>query len=662
MDEIPFLHRLQTRLTLLILVVVAVLAGATAVQLSRSVTQARIGVVSLPPTSRLQPALNPGPQTEALEREPVALSAILRTSLINLVAVFLFTLVGATVFSRSLLTEPIAGLLRGTQELAAGKLGVTLPVTSRSELGVLAETFNRMSLGLAQRARDLLAANEALRVSEERYQLAIRGANDAIFDWDPVADTLYLAPRFHAMLGYDEGRLEPTIEAWLALAHPDDRPRLERALRDHAAGDAPTFEVEHRLRHADGAWRWMLARGAALQGPDGRALRVAGSVSDITERTEARTLLENRVAERTADLEALLELSNSTALSLELLPMLEQILERLAATVRARGATVYEPAIDDVFRRLAGRGDEPPAAPEALAAALRDRAPAPMPAAPMPTLALPLVVRDAAVGVLVLATEEPLPAERLGVVSAFATQLGVALENAHVSQQAQDQAAFEERQHLARELHDSVSQALYAILLGTHTAQRKLREAPDGAADALDYVENLAQAGLKEMRALIFVLRPESLEQEGLVGVLRKQLDAMETRHGLETTLLAEEEPPLPFATKQVLYRVAQEALHNVVKHARASHVRVALRHGEERVTLDIADDGVGFDPDGRFPGHLGLTSMRERVGSLGGRLRLTSRPGEGTRLVVEAPCPAGPATSAAGPAPDARPERGTGG
>ncbi len=658
MDEIPFFHRLQTRLTLLILVVVAVLAGATAVQLSRSITQARVGVVDVPRPSATEPALNPGP-VSATREEPVALSAILRSSLINLVAVFLFTLVGATVFSRSLLTEPIAALLRGTQELAAGKLGVTLPVTSRSELGVLAETFNRMSVGLAQRARELLEANEALRVSEERYQLAIRGANDGIFDWDPAADTLYLAPRFHGMLGYPEGSIPPTVAGWLGLAHPDDRDALEHALRAHASGDAPTFELEHRLRHADGGWRWMLARGAALRGPDGRAQRVAGSISDITERAEARTQLENRVTERTADLEALLELSNSTALSLELLPMLEQILARLAFAVRSPGATVFEPGLDDDFRRLAGRGEEPPAAVEAMAHALRTRAPKAVEAAAMPTVALPVVVRDAATGVLLLTTLEPLADERLGVVSAFATQLGVAMENAHLSQKAQDQAAFEERQHLARELHDSVSQALYGILLGTHTAQRTLDGSVEAARDALAYVENLAQAGLKEMRALIFVLRPESLEQEGLIGVLRKQLDAMETRHGIDVSLAATEEPELPFASKQVLYRVAQEALHNVVKHARASRVRVALRRGEQRVTLVIEDDGAGFDAAADHPGHLGLTSMRERVASLGGSLDLWSREGEGTRLTVEAPCPASAVAADAGSVPPSAREHG---
>ena len=375
----------------------------------------------------------------------------------------------------------------------------------------------------------------------------------------------------------------------------------------------------------------MLARGAALRGPDGRAQRVAGSVTDITDRVQAVELLEQRVQERTEDLSALLELSNSTALSLDLQPLLDQILVRLEAAVGCSGATVYEEAHGAELRRVAGRGAEPTRDDRRLRAAAADRALQHAAAA----TAVPLIARDALLGVLHLAhpADAPLGEDRERLAVAFGNQLAVALENARLYQQGQEQAAFEERQHLARELHDSVSQALYAILLGTHTAQRKLETQPSQAKDALEYVENLAQASIAEMRALIFVLRPESLEKEGLVEVLRKQLDAMETRHGLDTRFTVDGEPDVPFASKQVLYRVAQEALHNVVKHARATQVEVTLAQQPGSVTLLVRDDGVGFDAGGDFPGHLGLTSMRERARSLGGELELTSAPGAGTTV-----------------------------
>jgi signal transduction histidine kinase len=257
--------------------------------------------------------------------------------------------------------------------------------------------------------------------------------------------------------------------------------------------------------------------------------------------------------------------------------------------------------------------------------------------------ALPLRIRGTVEGALLLRPDGELSEPRRRLLHAFANQAAVALENAQLYERVQAQAASEERQHLARELHDSVSQALYAILLGTHTAQRHLPGAPDKAADALAYVETLAQAGIAEMRALIFELRPESLEEEGLAGVLRRQAEALRHRHGLAAEADVSEEPDLPFAAKKVIVRVAQEAVHNVVKHARAQRVDIALRREEGAWTLRVRDDGRGFDaaaydgPHGA-PGHLGLVSMRERIEALGGRLAIESAPGEGTRVVARVP------------------------
>lgn len=493
MRDIPFHHRLNTRLTLLILAVVAVLALATAVLVVRGFNLSQQGVTAL-----AQGDLDPGSIPEP--------STIISSTLINLIAIFLFTMVGAALFSRTLLTEPIAQLVRGTRELASGNLGVTLPVTASSELGLLAENFNQMSIALA----------------------------------------------------------------------------------------------------------------------------------------EARDLLEQRVEERTGDLQALLELSNSTALSLELLPLLNEILERLIGTIGAQAVVVYEAGPDGALTQLAERGERRGGGREVAAAALAGRSAQSRSDRDGSLLGLPLVVRDAVVGALLI--EHPAEAyfddDRARLATAFANQVAVALENTHLYEQALEKAAYDERQHLARELHDSVSQALYAILLGTHTAQRQLERAPAQAAEALNYVESLASAGIAEMRALIFELRPESLEEEGLVGVLRKQLDAMESRHGLETSLRLPEEPELPFAGKQVLFRVAQEALHNIVKHARATRVRLELSTEAGRLRLSVSDDGVGFDTGASetAPGHLGLTSMRERLAGVAGTLSIDSEPGRGTTVTATLP------------------------
>ncbi|TME05173.1 MAG: sensor histidine kinase [Chloroflexi bacterium] len=199
----------------------------------------------------------------------------------------------------------------------------------------------------------------------------------------------------------------------------------------------------------------------------------------------------------------------------------------------------------------------------------------------------------------------------------------------------QTTTALEERQKLARELHDSVSQALYGISLGTHAARIALSRDPDHVAEPLDYVLSLAEAGLAEMRALIFELRPESLEMEGLVSALTKQAAALQARYEIAVSTELCDEPDLPLRTKQELYRIAQEAMHNTVKHARASEVVLSLEQTADGITMEVRDDGVGFDTTASFPGHLGLHSMRERVANLGGTFQIESTPGAGARICV---------------------------
>ncbi|MGB8346351.1 MAG: sensor histidine kinase [Ktedonobacteraceae bacterium] len=200
----------------------------------------------------------------------------------------------------------------------------------------------------------------------------------------------------------------------------------------------------------------------------------------------------------------------------------------------------------------------------------------------------------------------------------------------HLYEKAQQLAALQERQRLARELHDSVSQALYGISLGAHTARESLANDPEQAAASIDYVLALTQAGLAEMRALIFELRPESLETEGLVAALSKQVAVLRTRHQLAVDAQFDAEPNIPFEQKQALYRIAQEALHNIVKHARATSVVLQLARQADTLLLVVRDDGCGFDPDASFPGHLGLRSMRERAAKVDASFAIESAPGQG--------------------------------
>lgn len=210
----------------------------------------------------------------------------------------------------------------------------------------------------------------------------------------------------------------------------------------------------------------------------------------------------------------------------------------------------------------------------------------------------------------------------------------------HLYEQAQELVSLQERQRLARELHDSVSQVLYGIGLGAHTAREVLETGgdPGEALESIDYVLTLADAGLAEMRALIFELRPESLEREGLVAALARQVAVLRARYKLTVEAELGEEPSLPLEVKHVAYRVAQEALNNIVKHARATTVVLRLAREAEEIIVEVRDNGRGFDPTDPFPGHLGLHSMRERVTKVGGFLVIESTPGQGTCVGVRLP------------------------
>jgi GAF domain-containing protein len=259
-------------------------------------------------------------------------------------------------------------------------------------------------------------------------------------------------------------------------------------------------------------------------------------------------------------------------------------------------------------------------------------------------MAAPLALQDRVIGVILVARSVPYSytPHQAELVTAIASQAAVAIENARLYEQARKLATLEERQRLARELHDSVSQVLFSIGLGARTTRTLLeRGNAQRALPSLDYILNLSEMGKAEMRALLFELRPESLEQEGLVAAISKQAAALRARHSIEVDASLCEEPDVAIDIKEAVYRIAQEATHNTVKHARANRVQIELVCDEQGVALDVRDNGRGFDPGGSFPGHLGLRSMRERVERLGGTLSIESAPGQGAAIRVRIPAPA---------------------
>jgi len=201
-----------------------------------------------------------------------------------------------------------------------------------------------------------------------------------------------------------------------------------------------------------------------------------------------------------------------------------------------------------------------------------------------------------------------------------------------------EQAVSAERSRLARDLHDSVTQSLYSVNLYAEAAVRLLQTGDSTtAASHLRELRDTAQEALAEMRLLVFELRPPALEREGLVAALQARLMAVERRAGLETQFAADLVGRLPPAVEEGLYRIAQEALNNALKHAHAHLITVSVTQQERMVVLRIGDDGAGFDPAAaRERGGLGLKAMQERAAKLGGRVVVNSEPGKGTQIVVE--------------------------
>jgi signal transduction histidine kinase len=255
-------------------------------------------------------------------------------------------------------------------------------------------------------------------------------------------------------------------------------------------------------------------------------------------------------------------------------------------------------------------------------------------------MAVPLVVQERTIGVLTLHHRRShfYTPHHASLAFALANSAAVALENAYLHEQALALAVVQERQHLSRELHDTVSQAFYGICLSAHSALEALCSDPGEARASLEHVLVYSEVGLAEIRALLLELRPDLLEAEGLVVALQKQVMTLQKRHCLPVEVLLEAEPAIPLESKHALLRVAQEALHNVVKHAQAARVTLRLTSDCRQLVLAISDDGRGFDSSAAFPGHLGLRSMHERVARLDGALSIESVPGAGTTVIARVP------------------------
>jgi two-component system nitrate/nitrite sensor histidine kinase NarX len=384
----------------------------------------------------------------------------------------------------------------------------------------------------------------------------------------------------------------------------------------------------------------------------------------------AYQLLEQRVEERTRELSTLLEISRQVALNLELGPLLGLILDQLRGAVYYESATVYK-LEGEILAALAHRGPVPPDKVDELrfpvqqtpagAEVMRSLKPVIIPDVQDITpparrfreaagkrmesvygqtrgwLGVPLTIKDQAVGLLELHSSQPngYAQRHADLALAFANQAAVAMENARLYEQTRELAAMQERQRLARDLHDSVSQVLFSASLTAEVLPRLWERHREEGQRCLDRLHQLTRGALAEMHTLLYELRPAALAETSLSDLLGQLSESITNRAQLPITLNVDPQCVLTPEVQIALYRIAQEALNNVVKHAKASRATVSLRslagaQGERRgVELRISDDGQGFRPEAITRKRLGVGIMRERAQSIGASFEIHSQPGQ---------------------------------
>ena len=396
--------------------------------------------------------------------------------------------------------------------------------------------------------------------------------------------------------------------------------------------------------------------------------------------------LEQRVGERTDELATLLDISNTVALTLELEPLLTLIFERLRDVVDYDGGAAFRheagtlrpvfhrgPILPDDMSRIGTRlegaflgtpvisGPEPiiiadiqsePTLQQAFWQAVGAKFEE-IPKAIRAWMAVPVTIKEQVYGVLYMYHHQPgyYTEKQARLALAFGNQAAVAIENTRLYEHAQKLAAVEERQHLARELHDAVSQTLFSASLAADVLPRLWERDREAGLRCLSEVQQLTRGALAEMRTLLLELRPTALVETELGALLHQLADAVTSRARIPVTVEAAPHCTLPPEVQVALYRIAQEALSNAVKHAGAKQLTVTLRCvspclGENisqqagGVELIVADDGQGFDLNVKTRGSkgLGLGIMRERAAAVGAAFQIQSQPGQGTRITANWP------------------------
>lgn len=529
----------------------------------------------------------------------------------------------------------------------------------------------------ASNGQDFLAADLA------KLSSAVEQTADHVIITDRDGVIEYVNPAFEAATGYTRQKAIGQTPGILKSGRHDDA-FYRRLWTTILSGK--TFRAEFTNRKKDGSLYYEAKTITPIRDGNGHITHFVSTGRDITERVQAFQAMERRVAESSHELAQLYEQAEVRRRELEALYRadeylhrhlrLDQVLQALVdVVVNILGADkasvqVWDPQAERLLVRAArGYSEEMIAVMsgyrpgDGIAGnvfltgrpiAIEDARFAPPPADQIAgvenirsVLSVPLTIGGQIYGVFAMDYCQPrtFSADDRRLFLALAQRAARAIKNARLYEQAAQAAVLEERQRLARELHDSVTQSLYSMVLLAE-AGRRFTEGGDlqHASQVLAHLGQTGQQALGEMRLMVYEMRPLSLQGAGLIGALQHRLDAVEKRAGIHAELRLKGQLALPSSLEEALYRIAQEALNNSLKHAGASEAIVTVQAGETGIELEVRDDGRGFDlPPNGDRGGMGLATMRERAARLGAELIIDSTLGQGTCVRIKIAYPQEP-------------------
>jgi nitrate/nitrite-specific signal transduction histidine kinase len=610
------------------------------------------------------------------------------------------------------LTTPITDLIRASREVASGHLGQTIRAETGDEIEELADQFNRMSVQLQEsyasleqrvaiRTRELAALNAIAAVVSQSLDLdeILDGALDTtlqvmdikvggLYLLDEAAGVLNIAtqrglsPEFVAgvnRLQIGEGFSGRVVQSGQPLVVNDvsaDHRLTRMVVREEGLRSLAIVPIDSKgkvlgtLFAMSHGHRDFADQDVQLLSSIGHQIGIAVDSAHLF-RAEQRRAEQFRVISEVGrhmtsilDVDALLEeivalIRDTFGYYLVDIALIEDddLLVRAGA-----GDRFGEPGFQPPLLKTSGKGimawvartGKPLLAPDvkqeprylSLPDSLQTQS----------EVAVPLKTKTATIGVLDVQSDRPNAFDEsdLAVLQSLANQAAVAIENAQLYEQAQQLAVMQERQRLARELHDAVTQTLFSASLIAEALPELWESDQDEGRELLGELRQLSRGALAEMRTLLLELRPASLIEARLEDLLRQLGEAVTGRTGAPVQVSIEGQHELPPDVHVTLYRIAQEALNNVVKHSRACSVRVDLYRdlipadgsrgsavasqplGSCYAELQVRDDGCGFDPTSIPSDRLGLGIIRERAEAIGAKLRIVSQPGHGTQISVK--------------------------